>query len=340
MRDNKYSEREVWVDNVKVVACLLVVLGHFWQSMVQADIVSNNRMYVWFNYSISSFHVSLFFICSGYLYQKYSKVNSFDSWRKNISKKLICLGIPYLSFSMLTWLLKKILANSVNIQAAGLIETLLIMPIPPYWYLYTLLLLFCVTPTFSKKISANIFVVFSLILRIYLGVNGTEVYAVSTIMTNEIWFVFGMYLCIINFRDILDKINSIQMGILLWCIFIILRIFIFKYNLNTGALRFCIGLIACLAIIMIVVPISKDKKTKKHSIDLREYTFPIFLMHTIFAAPIRIILLRFGIENIVVHTLVGVSVSLMGPIIVSGIMKKSKWMEFFLYPGKYIKTKM
>lgn len=34
--DNK---REEWVDNVKVFACVLVVLGHFFQSMTKAGIL-------------------------------------------------------------------------------------------------------------------------------------------------------------------------------------------------------------------------------------------------------------------------------------------------------------
>ena len=68
--------REKWVDDVKVIACILVVLGHFFQSMVKASIMPENDLYKWFNITIYYFHVPLFFICSGYLYQKYSKVNS------------------------------------------------------------------------------------------------------------------------------------------------------------------------------------------------------------------------------------------------------------------------
>lgn len=28
-------QREIWVDNVKVIACILMVLGHFFQSMTE-----------------------------------------------------------------------------------------------------------------------------------------------------------------------------------------------------------------------------------------------------------------------------------------------------------------
>jgi len=79
--------REKWVDDVKVIACILVVLGHFFQSMTKANILPENDLYKWFNTTIYYFHVPLFFICSGYLYQKYSRVNSVGSWCKNVAKK-------------------------------------------------------------------------------------------------------------------------------------------------------------------------------------------------------------------------------------------------------------
>ena len=90
--------REKWVDGVKVIACILVVLGHFFQSMTKANILPENDLYEWFNTTIYYFHVPLFFICSGYLYQKYSKVNSVGSWYRNVAKKVLVLGVPVCNF--------------------------------------------------------------------------------------------------------------------------------------------------------------------------------------------------------------------------------------------------
>ena len=100
--------REKWVDDVKVIACILVVVGHFFQSMVKASILPDSGLYEWFITTVYYFHVPLFFICSGYLYQKYSKVNSVDSWRRNIAKKVLALGVPYVTFSTAAWILKKV----------------------------------------------------------------------------------------------------------------------------------------------------------------------------------------------------------------------------------------
>ena len=142
--------REKWVDDVKVIACILVVLGHFFQSMVKASIMPENDLYKWFNTTIYYFHVPLFFICSGYLYQKYSKVNSVDGWYRNVTKKAVALGVPYVTFSTATWVLKNVFSGSVNNQIGGLGDTLLFPPASPYWYLYALFFIFLLTPTFKS----------------------------------------------------------------------------------------------------------------------------------------------------------------------------------------------
>ena len=142
--------REKWVDDVKVIACILVVLGHFFQSMTKANIMPENDLYKWFNTTIYYFHVPLFFICSGYLYQKYSKVNDFRGWKKNVAKKALALGVPYVTFSTATWVLKTVFSGSVNKQADSLFSTLVLSPSAPYWYLYALFFIFLVTPTFTS----------------------------------------------------------------------------------------------------------------------------------------------------------------------------------------------
>ena len=142
--------REKWVDDVKVIACILVALGHFFMSMVQAGILPDSNLHEWFITTIYYFHVPLFFICSGYLYQKLSRVNSVGRWYRNVVKKGLALGVPYVTFSAATWVLKKSFSSSVNNQIGGLGDTLLFHPTSPYWYLYALFFIFLLTPTFNS----------------------------------------------------------------------------------------------------------------------------------------------------------------------------------------------
>ena len=164
--------REKWVDDVKVIACILVVLGHFFQSMTKADILPKSDLYKWFNTTIYYFHVPLFFICSGYLYQKYSKVSSVGGWCKNVTKKALALGVPYATFTTATWVLKKIFSSSVNDQIGGLGDTLLLHPTAPYWYLYALFFIFLVTPTFSGVKVAAVGLIAALAAKVFILTGG------------------------------------------------------------------------------------------------------------------------------------------------------------------------
>ena len=112
--------REKWVDDVKVIACILVALGHFFMSMVQSGILPDSNLHEWFITTIYYFHVPLFFICSGYLYQKYSKVDSVESWHRNVAKKALALGVPYATFTTATWILKKVFSSTpIEFRAIG-----------------------------------------------------------------------------------------------------------------------------------------------------------------------------------------------------------------------------
>lgn len=324
--------REKWVDDVKVIACILVVLGHFFQSMTKANILPENNLYGWFNTTIYYFHVPLFFICSGYLYQKYSKVNSVDSWCKNVAKKALALGVPYATFTTATWVLKKIFSSSVNDQIGGLGDTLFFHPTAPYWYLYALFFIFLVTPTFSSVKVATVGIIVALVAKVLILTGmGYSVYAVSTVLSNEIWFVLGMSICVFNVQLKGRKVQGMICGLL----FMILSVVVYKAEIGSAAISFAMGLLACTAVIMMVAGF--EEKFGRGMKLLAKYTMPIFLMHTLFAAPLRSVLMKVGIGNVVIHVVLGLGISFAGPIMAAWIMKKTKWLEFFLYPNKIIK---
>ena len=323
--------REKWVDDVKVIACILVVLGHFFQSMTKANILPENDLYRWFNATIYYFHVPLFFICSGYLYQKYSKVNGFKSWKKNVAKKALALGVPYVTFTTATWILKKVFSGNVNDQIGGLGDTLLLHPTAPYWYLYALFFIFLVTLTFSNVKMAAVGLIAAFVAKLLILVwGGTGIYAVSTVLTNEIWFVLGMSVCAFDLR-LKGKSGR---GIIIGILFLGLSVAVYMANIQNSAVSFVLGLMACTAVILLAVDF--EEKSGRAMRFLAKYTMPIFLMHTLFAAPLRSVLLKIGIINAVVHVTMGLGISFVGPIVAAWIMKKTKWLEFFLYPNKFL----
>lgn len=129
----------------------MVVLGHFTQSMVKSGFMAPDSLYGWFQMTIYTFHVPLFFICSGYLYQRYSRVDSLATWGSNVRKKALALGVPYVFFTCVTLAMKALAGDMANVAGDGVAHTLLLSPAAPYWYLYALFFMFFVVPTPTTK---------------------------------------------------------------------------------------------------------------------------------------------------------------------------------------------
>ena len=141
------KSRVVWIDSMKLFACILVVLGHFYMSLASTGWISSKEFYYYYPVeTVYTFHVPLFFVCSGYLYQRKRTDYTLASHWKNIKSKVLSLGIPYVAFSTITLVLKIIFHNSVNNQATPILRTLLWEPTAPYWYLYALFFIFCLIP--------------------------------------------------------------------------------------------------------------------------------------------------------------------------------------------------
>ena len=109
-------------------------------------------------------------------------------------------------------------------------------------------------------------------------------------------------------------------------------------NIQNSAVPFVLGLMACVAVILLVTDF--EEKSGKAMGFLAKYTMPIFLLHTLFAAPMRSVLLKMGVTNAAIHVALGLGVSFAGPIVAAWIMKKTKWLEFFLYPNKLMKNRV
>lgn len=310
------NKREVWVDNIKVFACILVVLGHFFQSMVQSDILPKTDLYLWFNQTIYYFHVPLFFICSGFLYQNYGNVHTVKDWGQNILHKLWRLGVPYVFFSFLTWMIKSIFSGAVNNKAGGLWETLFLYPLSPYWYLYALFLLFLITPIFRNRKMAVIGLVISVMLvNIYIYIGGLDNPAISYIMSYEIWFVTGMCLGVFRFHQLERSKVWLFAGMALATLFIVLSVITYRTDKVFPGLETLLGFLACTATILTICYVFKDNAQRRITGFFAQYTMPIFLMHTLFAALLRIVLLRYNIDNPYIHVILGIFISFAGPIL-------------------------
>lgn len=332
----KCSTRIDWIDNVKAIACVLVVIGHFIMSMDASNILPYNDVTLWFKQSIYFFHVQLFFICSGFLYSLSILKNEKTNYFSNVLKKLVALGVPYLTFSTVTVLMKMLAGDSVNSEAGGLIQTLFIEPTAPYWYLYVLFFIFIFVPPIKSKKAVSIALVIGLALKIVMisGIASSIAlpYFVTGVMNNLIWFAIGMALTSFEYNP--NK-STLIIGCTAIAVFTALSIIYYCFSINNKAIAFVLGIIACLGVVLTASSV-KSKNNKVTEL-LTKYNLSIFLMHTIFAAGIRVVLMKLGITSAMIHIPVGITATFIGPIIAQFVMEKIKYLDFFIFPTRYIK---
>lgn len=337
---NENRTRIVWVDNVKVIACILVALGHLVKGFVSAGLMDEGLGYKIFNDVIYCFHVPLFFICSGFLYQQFTKEQTAKSYAKGILKKLISLGVPYFVFSTATYILKTVFSSQVNFAPEDNLATMLFLnPTAPYWFLYSLFFMFLLSPIIKGKTDA--------IIRIVIGV---ALYALSSFSLlgfvpdvifnpvdnfckNYIWFALGMVISRFNFSALYKK----------WLIgafllFLGVKICTVVYDVELGVFALVLSFLACVGVIGFVGDMYKSNKQTKLFGILSKYTMPIFLMHTIVSSGFRAVLLKIGITSLSVHIVVGLITSIVLPIVAGMIMEKIK-LDILYNPTKYIKIK-
>ena len=290
------GKREVWLDYVKVFACVLVVLGHFWQSMVKSGILPDGFAYGWFEQSVYTFHVPLFFICSGYLYQRYSRVKDAESWFASVTKKLVVLGVPYLFFTVLTLVMKSAGGDAVNQAAGGAVGTILFHPTASYWYLYVLFFMFVIVPTFADRRGLRNALLLALALKVLQLLNAQLGFldlpwVVYKLAENLVWFIGGMFLT--EGERPIDRGLSLAVG----AAFLVASAAVYAADVGNQFVLFALGAAACVASVGLIRGSSPSGAIGR-ALDLAaRYTMPVYLMHTIFAAGLRIALLKMRITG-------------------------------------------
>lgn len=326
------GRKDPWVDIVKWAACMLVLLGHFFQSMIKSGIMSQTVISAWFEHTIYLFHVPLFFLCSGYLYQRNSKVNTLCEWKDSVIRKAVKLGVPYVTFSTVTYLMKQVFQDSVNTaNGNSLLRTLFLNPISPYWYLYILFFIFLLTPTFKSKKQAWIALGISiLIFTLQRNEIILQIFFLQGVMRWCIWFVLGTLLSF--YRDRI-KFDTRWLLVSLILFPATIRGFRQEFGMEQVWLLYSliVGSLGCLLVLESAFWL--NNKVSKRMIQFsRKNTLPVFLMHTIFAAGIRSVLLKFGITDLLIHSILGIGGCIVLPVVAAEIMRRSKWMYFFISP--------
>lgn len=334
--------RELWVDYTKVFACILVVIGHLLQGLNKANIEWNENLYNYINNFIYVFHMPLFMCLSGYLYEKYTKIGSWKEYFKFIKKKLINLGVPYFIFYIAFVLINMLFASSVN-SPRGIDDILNILtnPMPPFWFLYALFFIFLIIPLLEKLLKNSTYVILILAIILHIGniFVETGIYAIDIVCEYLVYFYLGAIIS----KKLQAKEFSTNYTIILGILFVALTLGYCYLKINSilnesilDVLKFILAIYGTFISIAIFRKLTVYLKNNYIINKIAKNTFPIYLMHTIFSAGMRIVLLKIGITNFYIHVILGLVLGIIGPIIVAEILKITRYGNIMLYPIKTV----
>ena len=309
---------------IKGLAILLVFIGH----ASTPSFLHRPHAYEFIVQLIYSFHMSLFFLVSGFLSYKIIDIKLDKSYFNFIKSKFYRLGVPFLTISFITNALIIILRYLLNtpfskIELLNLIRIVFLYPedglMGALWFLYTLLIIFIISPIILK-LPFSISIPVSLFLNIYIEkyINFLSISRVSFFL---IYFLLGLYFRINYFnknKDILNKFSSLRKNILLLCsLFCIISYsyiitnqkYISSYLLNT--LNFICGL-AAIYIILIFIKKFKNEKAKSFLYYLGNHSMDIYIFSWFFQILSMILITKilnitnynlFFISNIIIGSL-------------------------------------
>ena len=322
-------ERNVLVDRLKGYACFLVLLGHVIMGIRLAGI--DIPKFFWgMEKFIWSFHVALFLFLSGVVYKVTGEWKSKKTKWGFILYKLYTLGIPYIAFSVIYILINSLVGESNTGFAASDILYIWKTPVAQYWFLYALFFLFCIWTAFSGMIKNWQITLIVALIGYLAPLFGIPLGSLDVVFYSSLAFGIGTF---VNFKSITKlstwaKCLIVLMHIVTGCVFVLLN------KIEAPFIKEIMILFGIYSSIMFISILQCCKPVALFLNFVNKYSFQIYLLHTIFTAGIRIILLRMNIAQWWIHVLLGIACGLVFSVLAAVIAKKVKFLNFFFFPAK------
>ena len=312
--------------SIRGLLCILVVAWHVLGSDAQSGLkVSNPDIRAIFEI-LAIIKMPLFAFISGYFYAMQAISVNFNQF---VWVKFRQLMIPMLVVGTLFALLKQLTpgVNEVGINW----QLLHIVPVKQYWFIETLFFIFLMVGFLdSKKILLNyaytgVCLIILILFNIFAPSFKLDIFSINGILLLFPHFMFGIICYRFNFliHKTIFFIVLVLAAFDYWCLHSVGVTS--AYSLNFIYLVF----IFALSSLLLQSGINNKLLNK-----ISEYSFSIYIFHVFFTAATRIILLKLGIDNLIVLFLISCIVGILGSILIDIIASRYKLSRTLLL-GKF-----
>ena len=326
------KKRELWLDNIRAVACLLVVTAHLTESLFRVDVLKGDGLFWWIFYVIHACAVQVFFFVGGYVYQKYKRDGGLLQHVRVAKNRVFNLCIPYVSLCIIIYVLKSLFASLVNSPIdEPLWVSLFLVPPNQMWFLPVFAICYVVTPTFSSRRQSMICLVLAGILK--------AIYATGVVQGVELvywyfldfWFFFILGMIVAQENWSVDG-NISAVGVLA----LPLSVVGFLYCPDNAFVYLLVGLL--FMFLMAAVSRWCIRENRFFALLAKDMMY-VYLLHTMCAAPVRLVLLALGIRQAPIHLVMGLLASVLIPMELACVIRKIDWINFIFSPSAVLATR-
>lgn len=325
-------ERNVLVDKLKGYACFLVLFGHVIMGIRLSGVYipsffEGAEKFIW------SFHVALFMFLSGVVYKETGEWRTKKTKLNFIVHKLLNLGVPYFVFSTV-YILINSFVGQVNTQNSIFdVFSIWKTPVAQYWFLYALFFLFVIWTVLSGILKNWLITILVLLIGYVAPLFGISLGSFDIVFYSGLAFGVGTF---VNF----SKLNKVPF---------VIKILVVLAHIATGVALVIFGVIekpfakeimilfGIYSSIMFISLIGNSKILASFLGFINKYSFQIYLLHTIFTAGIRIVLIRVNVTQWWLHIILGTVGGIVFSVLAAIIASKLKFLNFFFFPTKILK---
>lgn len=319
-----------WIDIAKGLGILLVVVGHY-------NPINAPEYWKLIHRFVYSFHMPLFFLVSGYLYQ-YTNNDNYISF---VRKKLLRLGLPFVFVAVAYFVIKLVasqyveLAYPVNLSSLlQLFNNPLKSYVPILWFLHALIGIFLIYPILRMFLNSVVVLIFSLLIVFLFAIFEIELLVFKNMFDFLPYFSVGVLVGQYFTEDDFTRLGQIKVSLLL----LFLTIFSFAMFTFTNQLwgglgnytKFLPGVLGAFLLISFANVIYKKKYSKLFS-QLGVASMSIYLFHTIFESTFRILMTKYTEFNFLITATISISIATLLPYLLERfLIRRSKFLSRFL----------
>lgn len=314
---NILNQRINWLDASKGFAILTVVFFHVLDGLYYS-LNYNGEFYKIITLITKGMVLPLFFYISGLFASRWIDKGGV------IKKKFGQLYIPYLIWSYVYGIVNVIMSKHLNHPTSiSSLWRIIVLPRWHFWFIYYLFICFIILKLLDYfKVHSLFIMLLSIVAAIGLSGFGMRLGVLSNFFQYFVFFYLGYFYKSLSFSTITRCYLTIS-----WLpIFYLYGItFYQKYYMLNCILFFYLGFFSS----YIVQDLRNILNNLKVLTYIGKFSMVIYLLHVFFTSFTRIILIRFGINAILIHFVLGSTLGVVMPVVVYFVFQKIKLAKLF-----------